>query len=735
MRNNVAHDNGFQAPTPEDSSRGNGRLTAMEFTGERYVPNYTEGPQLSYEHWHRYLYAAQFVTGKTVLDIASGEGYGSSWLAQTAKHVVGIDLDPHAVRHASSKYTRPNLEFRCGSAEVIPVEGGQVFDVVVSFETIEHLWAEQQFTFLHEVDRLLKPDGVLLVSTPNKFVYTDQSGQSNPFHRAEFYYQEFVNFLKRSFGNVHLLGQKVYPMSYLWPLSGTPGPVTEHQLTLAGGRFGPVTGDRKELLYMLAVCSRAEVEVPCGSILLDISEQAFLAAQEVETPQNQEETPSEQKEYDSTVRAIAELRQALEDHVRNDGGQRQVQELTAECDAARRQAQELTAEKEAAQQLIQTLTAECEAARRQAQQLARDNDAGRNEMRDLREAVAAEKGKVSELEARIELMAGRESELREMFLDAHDQLMRRDEEIQAALATALQQHAPDAAAPRNGPVISGAIGSNKAPVPGNYLPYQLIIHRLREAVEKTVPLVARVLVISKGDEALLKLGVRVGWHFPQDERGVYAGHNPADSAAAVEHLEQLRARGADFLLIPATALWWLEHYADFRRHLEEHYREVYRQDDTGVIFALRDQAAPEQQPYQQLIHALREVVGSSVPPEAVVLVISKGDEELLKMEERTGWHFPQDERGVYAGHNPADSAAAVEHLEQLRARGADFLLIPATALWWLEHYADFKKHLEAHYQLLRSDANCVLYQLSPRPGPGLVRRLLGRLSLGGSAAR
>src|SRR5262249_15741702 len=154
------------------------------------------------------LYASQFVADKVVLDIASGEGYGSHSLAGVAKQVIGVEADAQAVRHASSKYVRPNLEFRCGSAEGIPVEGKHAFDAVGCFETIEHLWEGQQLTFLREIERLLKPDGVFLVSTPNKLFYSDRTGHNNRFHRREFYYDDYLSLLRRHFRTVHLLGQK-----------------------------------------------------------------------------------------------------------------------------------------------------------------------------------------------------------------------------------------------------------------------------------------------------------------------------------------------------------------------------------------------------------------------------------------------------------------------------------------------------------------------------------------------
>jgi GT2 family glycosyltransferase/glycosyltransferase involved in cell wall biosynthesis/SAM-dependent methyltransferase len=291
----------------------------MRFTGERYTTDYQDC-ETAYEHWHRYLYASQFAAGKVVLDIACGEGYGSDWLARTAKQVIGVDVDPQKVRHASSKYLRPNLEFRQGPAEVVPVEGREVFDVVVCFETIEYLWAGQQKNCLREVGRLLKPDGVILVSTPNKLYYSDEHNYKDPFHRKEFYSAEYVNLLKQFFRTVYVLGQKVYPTSYIWQLAGPPRPGTEHQLARSDGQVRPVNGDKKEALYLIAVCSNGEIEVPGGSVLLDTSERATrgrrdkpAAAEGVRAaPRAAPPAPK----YAAHLRAIAELRDAFERHVR-----------------------------------------------------------------------------------------------------------------------------------------------------------------------------------------------------------------------------------------------------------------------------------------------------------------------------------------------------------------------------------------------------------------------------------
>ena len=105
--------------------------------------------------------------------------------------------------------------------------------------------------------------------------------------------------------------------------------------------------------------------------------------------------------------------------------------------------------------------------------------------------------------------------------------------------------------------------------------------------------------------------------------------------------------------------------------------------------------------------------------------MSRGDCELLRLDGANGgflsrlkpsarkaWHFPQTETGVYAGHYPADSLAAIEHLESLRARGANYLLFPNTAFWWLEHYAEFAQHLDLNCRRVWDDKHCRIYHLN-----------------------
>ena len=116
--------------------------------------------------------------------------------------------------------------------------------------------------------------------------------------------------------------------------------------------------------------------------------------------------------------------------------------------------------------------------------------------------------------------------------------------------------------------------------------------------------------------------------------------------------------------------------------------------------------------YERLRSAIRHTVAQQLPSGATVLVMTKGDEELLRMTTHRGWHFPQDEHGRYPNIYPADSAEAITQLESGRAKGAGYLLIPRPALWWLDYYTGFKEHLERNYVLtVRDEETCLIFDV------------------------
>lgn len=195
-------------------------------TGERFLPGKCGG-EIAIEHYQRYRFAMQMVKGKKVLDAACGEGYGSQLLAREADRVTGLDLNEKVVEQARQKYGNDRLLFRVGSIEALPFED-QCFDVVVSCETIEHVEEEIQNRFLKEIRRVLKRDGILIMSTPNKAVYTDLVKGQNRFHVKEFYVTEYREFLHRYFDKIELFCQ--YPdLGYFISREGEKIPVYDKE--------------------------------------------------------------------------------------------------------------------------------------------------------------------------------------------------------------------------------------------------------------------------------------------------------------------------------------------------------------------------------------------------------------------------------------------------------------------------------------------------------------------------
>lgn len=223
---------------------------ALEFTGERYTPECVR--EMLYEHYARYAMALPFARNRRVLDCACGEGYGSALLAKVATSVLGVDLSNEAVSHARNRYTASNLRFERGDASALTLADAQ-FDLVVSFETLEHLSEHDQM--LQGFKKALKPGGSLLISSPDKYNYSDRTGYQNPFHVRELYREQFEALLQRHFRYSRLFGQKLAFQSVIWDLSSaqqTPQ-VQAHQIDLATDQLRD--GGGNEQLYFIALAS------------------------------------------------------------------------------------------------------------------------------------------------------------------------------------------------------------------------------------------------------------------------------------------------------------------------------------------------------------------------------------------------------------------------------------------------------------------------------------------------
>jgi len=225
-------------------------MSKLQFTGERLMPGALD--KTAMEHLHRYALCVELVKGKKVLDIASGEGYGSHLLAGYADHVSGVDLSEEAVHHAQVTYPKENLTFMQGSILDIPFPDSS-FDVVVSFETLEHVSDHEQT--MSEARRVLKTEGLLVISTPEKSVYSDQVNYANPYHEKELYEQEFRDLIHRYFNFSQVFFQK-YVKGSLMVSSAKPNEAIRF---LTGDFNGFNLNAEFQQEYMIAICSNSSI--------------------------------------------------------------------------------------------------------------------------------------------------------------------------------------------------------------------------------------------------------------------------------------------------------------------------------------------------------------------------------------------------------------------------------------------------------------------------------------------
>lgn len=205
--------------------------------------------------------ACELANGRRVLDIACGEGYGSNLLANHASEVIGVDNDRLTIKHAKRKYRRANLRFTQGLCSAIPLEDGSI-DLVVSFETMEHVREQEQF--LNEVRRVLVSDGILIISSPDKVEYGLASAEPNPFHQKELNHAELEALLASRFKHRITGKQRLVVGSFAAPDADMPDLAvfrTFHgSVAIVESEPGLQRG-----LYSVAICSNSALpRVPFG---------------------------------------------------------------------------------------------------------------------------------------------------------------------------------------------------------------------------------------------------------------------------------------------------------------------------------------------------------------------------------------------------------------------------------------------------------------------------------------
>ena len=294
----------------------------LPFTGERFVPG--AAGEIWYEHWHRYHFIAPMVAGRVVLDIACGEGYGSALIARHAAHVTGADIAPAAISHARARYARcANLEFREADCAALPFADAS-FDVVVSFETLEHIRAQE--TFLDEVRRVLRPGGFVAISCPNKAEYSDKRDHVNEFHFRELYRDGLAALIGARFSHAAWYGQRPGFFSVVWPEQSPAG--AEIFEVSESSADAPSSGHARPLYFIVTASSSAEAIAglkPRMSVLADRDEwvyhdyekvtRAYAAAQQGmldRSAETQREAAAARSRQDEAVRqrdaVIAEAR-------------------------------------------------------------------------------------------------------------------------------------------------------------------------------------------------------------------------------------------------------------------------------------------------------------------------------------------------------------------------------------------------------------------------------------------
>ncbi len=165
---------------------------ALPLTGERTVPGLAEENYWFRRHEVVYQRLADRCAGRDVLEAGCGEGYGADLIADVARRVIGLDYDEATVAHVRANY--PRVDMRHGNLATLPLADGSV-DVVVNFQVIEHLWDQPQF--VAECLRVLRPSGLLMMSTPNRVTFSPgRDTPINPFHTRELNAAELTELLE-----------------------------------------------------------------------------------------------------------------------------------------------------------------------------------------------------------------------------------------------------------------------------------------------------------------------------------------------------------------------------------------------------------------------------------------------------------------------------------------------------------------------------------------------------------
>jgi hypothetical protein len=257
--------------------------------------------------------------------------------------------------------------------------------------------------------------------------------------------------------------------------------------------------------------------------------------------------------------------------------------------------------------------------------------------------------------------------------------------------------------------------------------YADVRHRIHALVGCLLDRGSTVAVVSKGDPGLVELDSAQGWHFPRTADGKYVGHHPADGAEAVAHLEQLREQGANYFLLPSTYFWWLGEYDGLAQHLRSRYRLVADCPDACLIYDLRAGPVATGAPAETssagispsngggggnpLVPAIRALLDSLLPDREPVLVVTAGDDDLLRLG-RMALHFPHDSQEKYRSIGSLEQSAIAAQLTGAQARGVRYLVLPEVAGHGGEGSEAVREPLREHGRAVATrEGVCAIYEL------------------------
>ena len=369
----------------------------MEFTGERVVPGKVE-PDLFNEHLSRYRFAQPLVKGRLALDLGCGTGYGAAILAESARQVLGLDISKESVAFARGKYVAPNVEFFVSDCNHLAVRSGSI-DTVVCMEVIEHL--PDQETLMEEVCRVLRPEGILVISTPNRIYYTEERNEVNPFHVREFDFPEFSAFLKSYFEWVEIAFQNHVSSIFIGN--------TDSNRAIRSQLEHSVVDSERTANYFVAVCSKTAAAPPTYEPFVYLPAAAnFLREKDTHIKLLQarerelvEMVRQQQREYDTQNQWCLALNRELQDT------QKHYRALDEEFRERTLWAQRLSAEISQKDERIASLQAELEERTARALRLGLEHWALEQELRERIVWASAENSQ------RDERIASLEAELNE----------------------------------------------------------------------------------------------------------------------------------------------------------------------------------------------------------------------------------------------------------------------------------------------------------------------------------